>query len=73
MTVDEINKSFTSIWEKGYEVKVTSTEVRVFKSEYCEFLDLDKYNTISRIPHTGDVVNALEQALSKALQLLEVV
>ncbi len=70
MTVNEIDKSFTYIWEKGYEVKVTSTEVRVFKTEYCEFLDLDQYNTIVRIPHSGNVMNALEQALGSALQLL---
>lgn len=70
MTTEEIDKSFASIWDKGYEVKVTSTEVRVFKTEYCEFLDLDQYNTLVRIPHSGNVMNALELALSNALQLL---
>ena len=43
MTTNEMLKA---IWDKGYELKVTSTEIRVFKTEYCEYLDLDTYNSI---------------------------
>lgn len=71
MTTNEINSAFESIWNRGYEVKITSDEIRVFKSEYCEFLDLDIYNSIVSVKHCGDIVGTLETVLTKSLNLLE--
>ena len=71
MTTIEINAAFESIWNKGYQVKITSDEIRVFSTEYCEFLDLDTYNSIVCVKHCGDVLGTLEKVLTQSLGLLE--
>lgn len=55
----------------GYDVKITSEEVRVFSIEYDEMLDLDKYNTLVRKTHDGDILFTLMSVVQEAVKLLE--
>lgn len=64
------NEMMQVIWDKGCDLKITSTEVRVFKTEYMEYLDLDTYNNIVSIEHKGAVLETIDVVLKKATDLL---
>ena len=67
MTTNEMLKT---IWDKGYELKVTSTEIRVFKTEFCEYLDLDTYNSIVVEQHKGNVTESIDSVLKRSLAII---
>ncbi|BEH88470.1 hypothetical protein [Klebsiella phage phiKp_21] len=66
-----MNEKLALIWKSGYDFKVTPKELRVFRTEYCEYLDLDQYNTIVRIEHNGDVEGHISEVLDKAISIIE--
>ena len=64
------NEMMQVIWDKGCDIKITSTDVRVFKTEYMEYLDLDTYNNIVSIEQKGAVLETIDVVLKKATDLL---
>ena len=66
------NEMMQVIWDKGCDIKITSTDVRVFKTEYMEYLDLDTYNNIVSIEYKGAVLETIDVVLKKATDLLGV-
>lgn len=66
-----MNEQLAFIWKYGYDVKITNKVVRVYSTEYLEYLDLDQYNTIVQIEHNGDVQSAFNNALVNAVELLK--